>query len=157
MHQPAAVQWIVNRSRWMARVLLLIWLLGWVSVLTVIQTQVVSLESAVVWGFAMLLISGLAWNIWRGAPTGLLRWDGRAWYWSGFAGDVPCTVTLHMDFQRLLIVSARQTGAPAAWLWLEAFPDTQGWMPLRRALVMAAVNTSAEGVADVSVSEQEQR
>ena len=155
MHQPAAVHWVVNRSRWLAQGLLFMWLLGLVALLAFFQNQVASLESVLTWAFAMLLVTGLAWQIWRGMPVGSLRWDGGAWHWSGFAGDAPCALALHMDFQRLLIVSVRQSGAHPVWLWLEPLSTATGWMPLRRAVVVTAATTPAEGVTDVPVSEHD--
>lgn len=157
MHRPAPAQWLVTRSRWLARVLLVLWLLGWVAMLTFFHTQRVSLESVLVWILTMMLVCGLLWQLWGGRPTGLLRWDGSAWYWPGLEGEAPCTVTLRMDLQRLLIVSVHRSGLPTVWLWLETFPGTTGWLSLRRAMVRTAVSAPADGGTGSSVSEYETR
>lgn len=159
MHRPAVLHFMVNRSSWLARVLFFLWILGLVAMLAFFRTQVSSMESVLPWGFALLLVSVLAWNHWFCMPVGLLRWDGTVWYWSGFDGDAPCTLTLHMDFQRLLVVSVWRLGERPVWLWLEAIPGATGWMPLRRAMVAARakVISPAKGVTDTSESEYETR
>lgn len=153
MHQPEAVQFVVKRSRWLARLLLALWLCGVLSLLTFFQTQVAS--AGVVWisVFAMLLASGLACHIGLGMAVGILRWDGATWYWSGFEGDEPCSVTLYMDFQQLLIVSVRRQGIRPVWLWLEYVPGMREWLRLRRAVVTATARHSARNVSDTRASD----
>ena len=159
MNGPAALLFMVNRSPCLARVLFFLWGLGLVAMLIFFQAQVPSMESVLAWGCALLLVSVLAWRTWRGMPVGFLRWDGAAWYWSGFDDDAPCNLTLHLDFQRLLVVSVQRLGARPVWLWLEAVPGVTGWMPLRRAVVLpkAKANSPASGIEDASESEYETR
>lgn len=123
--------------------------------LSFFQVQVASPLSVAVWGVAALLISGLVCQTWFRMPEGLLQWDGTAWHWSGFEGDTPCILTQHMDFQRLLVVSVRRTGARPVWLWLEAPVGATAWMPLRRAVVNAVHSASTEPIVDGHVQERE--
>ncbi len=151
MQGPGAVQLRVSRSRCLARVLFALWFIGLLASLTFFLNQFVDLQSLLVWAFAVLAVSGLAWKVWRSAPEGLLRWDGAAWYWSGFKGDAPCTLTLDMDFQSLLIVSVRRPGLRPVRLWLETIVPDKGWMALRCAVVMVTRCHLVERVTDASV------
>lgn len=153
MHHPAALHFIVPRSRWLVRVLFLLGFLVFATLLVFCQQQAVSMASALVWGLALLLMSGLAWRIWLRMPVGNLRWDGAAWYWSGFDGEVPCVLVLHMDLQHLLIVSVVGAGACTVRLWLEEIPGSKDWMSLRRAVVMAETRGQVKGVAGAVVPE----
>lgn len=135
MHRPPAVHFMVHRSRWQGRVLFSLWLSGVGAMVTFFQYQAISIFPALVWAVALVCSAGLAVQTWRAAPSGLLQWNGNTWHWSGFGGDVPCAVVLHMDFQQWLIVSLQQEGGRKVWLWLEATPEDLGWQPLRRALV----------------------
>lgn len=156
MHRPAAVLWVVNRSHWLAGVLFLLWLLGWVAMLAFYVTQVMTLNTAVVWllVLVLVLVSSLAWKTWIGMPQGCLQWDGRAWYWSKFQGDDPCSLTVHMDLQRLLIVSVRRSGEPPHWLWLESWSSAADWMALRRAVVASTALATAQDVVEAPESGQ---
>ena len=156
MHRPAAVQFRVGRSPWLAWVLLLLWSAGLVSSLIFFQTQHVSPWVVSISAFATLLVSGLALRIWFGWKDGILRWDGAAWHWSGFDGDAPCSVTLCMDFQRLMIVVARRQGIRPAWLWLSSVPGARDWLSLRRAVVMAA-GRSASDTSEIDVPAHDSR
>lgn len=135
MHRPPVVRFAVGRSRWYGRVLLLLWLLGVGVMLTFFSIQAVAIWQVWVWFTALMVGAGVALQGWRSAPTGILLWDGTAWHWSGFFGIAPCTLTLHLDLQTLLIVSVRQHGAPCGWLWLDNATHDREWVALRRAVV----------------------
>ena len=154
MHSPPAVHFAVRRSRWYGMVLLVLWMLGACAMLAFLFFQTVSSLQIFVWLMVLLLGAGLALQGWRNTPSGLLHWDGAVWHWSGFAGDAPCTVLLHVDLQKLLIVSIRQNGRQPVGLWIESARGDRSWSALRRAVVGSLRAVQSPSRADEALTDQ---
>ena len=135
-------------------VLLVLWMLGACAMLAFLFFQIVSSLQIFVWLMVLLLGAGLALQGWRNTPSGLLHWDGAVWHWSGFAGDAPCTVLLHVDLQKLLIVSIRQNGRQPVGLWIERATDDRSWSALRRAVVGSLRAAQPPSRADEALIDQ---
>ncbi len=79
----------------------------------------------------------VALGAWFRSPRGELRWDGRAWYWSGAAGTGSVAVVL--DLQRVMLLAWLKGGNERPlWLWLERPASPQRWQGLRRAVYSPA-------------------
>jgi hypothetical protein len=118
-------------------------------------TQAVSLPMGLLWGAMVLAGATLALLARSAMPCGDLRWDGAAWYWSGFSGAAPCRLVLHMDWQQCLHVTVHQLGGHRIWLWLEPQRDKQAWLALRRAVVDARRAAVSHASADALDATQE--
>lgn len=80
-----------------------------------------------------------AWTLrqWLRTAQGTLEWDGWVWRWP--SGDaVPGQLTVHLDFQHLLLLRWQAANVPAAWLWLERSRCPGRWADLRRAVYSRA-------------------
>lgn len=155
MHHAPAVRCVVGPSRWSARVLWVLWLLGCGAMGAFFTTQAVSLPIGLLWGSTVLAGAGLAWRSHRTMLRGELHWDGAAWHWSGFSGPLPCRLVLHMDWQQCLLVTVHQSGGNSVWLWLEPLRDPSMWLALRRAVVGARRAANSHAVADTPDAAQE--
>ena len=135
MHRAPAVNFTVKRSRWQARLIVLLSLLI-AAILTIfVHEQAVFGMQAVFLTLSVVLAGSTAYLGWRRSPQGNLRWDGQHWFWSGFAKETVCRLDLLMDFQSFLVVTIMAEGQAPVFLWLEATLDGSNWMPLRRAIV----------------------
>ncbi len=121
-----SVRFPVGRSRWLARLLLFIWLSGVLSLAWAWPQP--SWRWAL--GSAVLLLAGAgAVHFWLRMPRGELSWDGRVWRSTdGLEADGAPVVRL--DWQDWMLVQLHG----GAWLWLEAASDPHAWRALRRAL-----------------------
>ena len=140
MHRPPAVSYSVVRSRWHARTLAVLWLLGAVLIQWALWRYDYS-TIAIITMECACLVAGL-WAVWawRTAPQGLLRWDGDYWHWSGFAEAPARQVSTHFDFQAVVLVSVLGPGRARVWLWLDSASVTPArWLALRRALVAGRI------------------
>jgi hypothetical protein len=84
---------------------------------------------------ACVLASGVAAAlVLRTMPRGILRWDGRTWWWGTGEIELPVTVTLHFDFQR--VIWLRVSGLPGRdpWCCVERAAGPRAWDDLRCAL-----------------------
>lgn len=135
-------------------VLLVLWMLGACAMLAFLFFQTVSSLQIFVWLMVLLMGAGLALQGWRNTPSGLLHWDGTVWRWSGFAGDAPCTVLLHVDLQKLLIVSIQQNGRQPVGLWIESARGDRSWSALRRAVVGSLLAAQLPSRADEALTDQ---
>ncbi len=91
------------------------------------------------WGFTGLVFSGgLAVVLLRAAPRGSLRWDGQAWWWQTGEADIQVTVTLHFDFQRLVVLRVGGLPGRDPWCCVDSAGAPRAWGDLRRALVASA-------------------
>jgi hypothetical protein len=136
MHRPPAVSYSVVRSRWHGRILLALWGLGAVLAQLALWWYAYSALASAILECACIGAGVCALWAWRAAPTGLLRWDGEHWQWSGLAGEPVRRLTVHFDFQALVLVSVQGPGSERVWLWLErASVSRTQWLALRRALV----------------------
>ncbi|MDR7306418.1 hypothetical protein [Rhodoferax saidenbachensis] len=136
MYRPPAVSYSVVRSRWHARTLGVLWALGAVLVQATLWRYDYSMTAMVAMEFSCLAAGLWAVWAWRTAPQGLLRWDGDCWHWSGYAEMPVRQVTVHFDFQAVVLVSVQGLGRVRVWLWLDSASVTHArWLALRRALV----------------------
>ena len=135
MQRSSAVSWTVTPSRWHLRLVLT----GCLAVAALgagfAYDSASSLSAKLLPGGATLACCAMAWNGWRQAPSGTLRWDGQQWHWSGFRAAQACTLQWHMDLQHTVLVCVRQPAQGSVWLWLERRSCAPDWMALRRALV----------------------
>lgn len=136
MHRPPAVSYSVVRSRWHALTLGTLWGLGIVLVQLALWRYNYSGAALAIMECACLLTGIWAVWAWRTAPQGLLRWDGDYWHWSGDAEAPSRQVTVHFDFQAVVLASVHGPSGARIWLWLDhaAVPRAR-WLALRRALV----------------------
>lgn len=138
MHPAPAVSFSVLRSR---RYLLVCAIFLAVSI-----AQCASFllsESGGVWRGLLLLgtsvVAGVAGCVeWFRAPQGVLRWDGRQWYWGTADRDVPCRVWVTLDFQSVVVVRMQLEQGVFQYLWLDEANAPPRWQALRRALLSRA-------------------
>ena len=145
MHRAPAVNFSVQRSRWHARFIIALFVLALAAcVLFAVERAALDASTA---GFALavLVATAFAFSAWHNSPQGSLRWDGQQWYWSGFATNLPCRLTLLMDFQRVVVVRLVAEDHAPLCLWLEASVGDASWRPLRRAIVSSQANVGTPG------------
>jgi hypothetical protein len=155
MHHAPAVHFAVGPSRWLARIVWTLWVLGCGAMVAFFTTQALSLPIGLLWGSVLLIGAGTALRSQRGMPCGDLRWDGAAWHWSGFSGASPCHLVLHIDWQQWLVVTLHQQDKRSIWLWLEPRSDRHAWLALRRAVVGARRAAITHGDGDAVGPAQE--
>lgn len=80
----------------------------------------------------------VAWYDTAGAREGVLRWNGQAFLWSDASRVVPVRLALHLDFQRIILVSLRYNSERRIWIWLQVGSTFDQWLMLRRAIVLHA-------------------
>lgn len=80
-----------------------------------------------------LVVLGVLRGI-RRPVCGRLAWDGLAWQWSGAQPEARCTVSVHLDLNRVVLVAVQINEQSKVWLWLEAKQQPLHWLALRRAL-----------------------
>jgi hypothetical protein len=91
----------------------------------------------------------MAWHAWSKAPTGRLQWDGQHWIWSGF-GETPVRkLTLHLDFQGLMLLQIQSESGVRQWLWLERITQNSSWIATRRAIVAWTGESSSASSVEV--------
>ena len=144
MQSAPSVTYPVGRSRFYAALAAALWLMGgcvtalWADRVTVLDWRQ-ALMLCLWLGSGALL--GLAW--WR-SPHGLLRWDGQAWNWEAGAGiSVPGVLSVHLDLQRMLLLSLRLPSGMLLWLWLTRQDEASQWLALRRAVYMSVKAATA--------------
>jgi toxin CptA len=147
MHSAPSVSYPVGRSRFLGRVLAVLWLVG-VAVM-VIAWQRASLNdfrAAIVsaaWGLAGLM----ACRFWVAMPQGELRWDGHAWSVPG-ASIAPGGMCVRLDWQRHLLVRLQCVDTAHRWLWLSASAHPARWNDLRRAVYSRAMTDAPRDAAN---------
>lgn len=149
MTDAPAVTYPVGRTPTLARVLALLWLAGLPPAVMVVLQQGPAV--AVVIGLGLLAAGAALYSFWRGQRARQLRWDGANWGLCEGAqesGGDEARVELHLDLQRLLLLSYRDAGQPRRqWLWAQASSDPQRWHLLRCALYSSAKSV-AQSPAD---------
>ncbi len=135
MHRAPAVSFLVTRSRWHLWAVVLLWSLGFAVAWVFFLRQPEPVTQALI--FTCSLGAGIgAWRGWQNSPQGRLQWDGQHWHWSGLDGTRSIRLHLLLDFQGVLLVSARDEAQRGIWLWLERpEPVDMRWNALRRAVV----------------------
>ncbi|WP_325109212.1 hypothetical protein [Ramlibacter sp.] len=87
---------------------------------------------------AVAACGALAVLAWRRSPTGLLRWDGRAWSWEE-GGEAGCGhPEIALDLQNRMLLRWQPETGRARWLWPERAADSAHWAALRRAVYSRA-------------------
>ena len=134
MHSAPSVTYPVGRSRFQGWFIALTGLIG---VLTgLLWHQYADLTGWRPWLFAGTLIFSCvcAFYAWYCSPQGELRWDGQGWRWTSKEVALSGSVTAHLDFQNLLLLSMHLTTGERIWLWPERVTDATRWNALRRAI-----------------------
>lgn len=136
MHRPPAVSYTVGRSS--GQLALVALLCGVAVVATALLTQSAASPLAK-WGvLSILAISALLALVgWWRSCTGVLRWDGQAWLWTGFGDIAVHHSALVLDFQQLVLLKLVSEDGAVAWLWLQGASGNRQWLALRRAIVAA--------------------
>jgi hypothetical protein len=134
MHSAPAVSFPVGRSRFQG------WTIAWVSLGSAVVGLTWSANLPELgWRQALftliyLVSSGLATALWRRTPAGTLRWDGMTWTWKSDKAMVTGALTVHLDFQFVLLLSLRPATGGRRWLWPERRWAKMDWHDLRRAV-----------------------
>jgi hypothetical protein len=138
MHSAPSVSYPVGRSALLGWLSLTLGLLGVLAALWWIGQSTASdwrhglaLASAILCGAAAL--SG-----WLRTPQGLMHWDGKAWYWARPVSELAGHLTVHLDWQRWMLLRWQAPGVPAVWLWAERARQPGSWQALRRAVYSRA-------------------
>ncbi len=77
----------------------------------------------------------LAWRVGPMTQSGMLAWDGAAWYWEYSGSRLPGQPLVHLDLQSGLLLRFSSDAGPAAhWLWLDRASRPGHWLALRRAV-----------------------
>jgi hypothetical protein len=84
-------------------------------------------------GLWVLVVMALM-SLIRSPAIGQLVWDGAGWQWSSRGSGGRCDVTVHLDFNRVVLVALHTDHSSKTWLWLEANNQPLTWLELRRAL-----------------------
>lgn len=134
MHRAPAVRYVVEKSRWYLSAIVGLWLLGFLGLLLLIQSEArFELQT---WICLPLLVSAAAaFTTWKKAATGELWWDGQRWHWSGFVIASPCHVILVLDLQTVMLLRLSSATGQHAWICLTSAPKDIQWVALRRAVV----------------------
>ena len=132
MHSAPSVSYPVGRSRFMG------WFIFFANVAGVLAGWLwyQQLESL---GWRQWLFSGsliascfLAFQTWRRVPQGHISWDGQVWCWTCGAISTQGSVTIHLDFQSVMLLRLNTKTAGRIWLWPERHVDVTRWVGLRR-------------------------
>jgi toxin CptA len=138
MHSAPSVTYPVGRSRWVAALLVMVWLAGVAATLRwTTQPDLALARAGGAW--AALIASGFfaGWKWWAG-PRGELSWVGANWAWTGPDGAATAgQLQVTLDLQRLLLVRWFARGQ-SRWLWLERAGRASHWDDLRRAVYSRA-------------------
>lgn len=135
---PPAIDYPLARSR------LLIALAGFVWTLAVVIDGYWLLVAPAgdwrPWAGAMVTAC-VAWLSWRSGPltqSGVLIWDGAAWFWAHSAVRLAGRVAVRLDMQSGLLLRFVVDGGSSRWFWLEQASRPGDWLALRRAVAVAA-------------------
>ncbi len=85
----------------------------------------------------LLVATSYALVGWWRSNTGVLSWDGQAWFWSGFDDVAVRQSALVLDFQQWMLLKLHSADGAVAWLWLQSESADRPWLALRRAIVAA--------------------
>jgi len=85
--------------------------------------------------FAAVPVS--AWMLirsWQASRVGRLCWTGHDWLFDDGQQAHAVTVSVALEFQRVLLVQCRFEPKADSWLWLEARSQPEAWRAIRRAI-----------------------
>ncbi|MDB5894040.1 MAG: hypothetical protein JWQ88_1571 [Rhodoferax sp.] len=143
MHNAPSVSYPVGRSRFFGLMLGVLWLAGAALVVAWCWDQAIPGWRQATALASLPISAACARHSWRAMCPGILRWDGQVWLWRpsslGEGADAePVTLHAHLDLQRHLLVSLRQSSGQVAWCWLESVQMPLRWADLRRAVYSPA-------------------
>ncbi len=133
-HAPA-VSYALGRSRFLAALLGLVWLLG--LAVTLAWWQVAAGHPGPWLGAVAVLLAGLvAVQGWWRQPLGRLSWDGQRWAWQDARAPagVPLWPQPVLDLQRMLLIRLQGAAGVPQWVWADAATEPGRWLDFRRAL-----------------------
>jgi toxin CptA len=134
MHSAPAVNFPVGRSHFQGWVIGLVALGGCViGLVWLTQVDRVGWRQGL-FGLSYVVTCALAVAMWLRSPPGVLRWDGQTWTWTGERVTLCGELTVHLDFQFVLLVCLRSQAHAQLWLWPEHRQATMHWPDLRRAV-----------------------
>lgn len=137
MHGAPSVSYPVGRSRFLAALLLLAWLLGGAATaFWWLQSQSSGWRASGAWLVLVSTGAFAAWNWWH-STSGVLTWDGQTWNWSGDRRTPTAVPEVRLDLQRCLLLRW-PAGDASHWLWLERATRAERWDDLRRAVYSRA-------------------
>jgi hypothetical protein len=139
MHRAPAVSWNVGPAAWRLYFLVL-----WIACGGLVVTLYLVLQP---WGIRaatlMLVFLGsvlYAVVVQRKGRSGVLRWDGEHWYWSGFEDQKLGCVICALDLQRRILLHIQDATGKVQWLWLQSGAMDSRWLALRRAIMSTQAN-----------------
>ena len=134
MYRAPAVSWSVGQAAWRFHFLALWVACGGlvVALFLVLQPWGIRAAALLLVYLASVLCAAMAQ---RKTCTGVLRWDGEHWYWSGFEDQVVSHATCVLDLQRLVLLRIQGTTDKVHWLWLQSLAMDSRWLAFRRAVV----------------------
>lgn len=143
MHRAPAVSWDVRPAAWRFHFLIL-----WVACGGLIVALFLLLQP---WGIraVALLLAYLASVLCAAMAqcktcTGVLRWDGEHWYWSGFEDQAVSQATCVLDLQHRVLLRIQGTTGKVHWLWLQSLAMDSRWLAFRRAIVSGQASNGQE-------------
>ena len=147
MHAAPTVEYPLGRSRFHTFALLIV-LLG----VLIVDAAWLTQSDASNWraGLALwlsLLSAAASLHAWRNRPVGILRWDGKSWWWLRGHSHCAGSINVHLDVQGSLLLHFRSDSGVCHWFWVDrAFAPPRG-MALRRA-VHASTRLDASAAHD---------
>lgn len=134
MHHAPAVSFPLGRSRFLAGLLLTLWL-GGVAVMALWCYQQPWGWWRMALGVLVPLLSGLlSLNWWLAQASGVLQWDGKQWQFIAEGAARTGCISVQLDLQQHLLLRLSLNEPPLQrWLWLEQASDPALWRDLRRA------------------------
>ena len=138
MHNAPSVSYPVGRSRFLARLQCVLWLLGVVAVAAWFWQLGALGWRQMLAAVGVALAGWVAMQSWWRMPSGFLRWDGQQWFWMGSGEPCEVRIHVHLDLQRHLLLSLRSQSGVQLWCWVEQASQPQRWDDLRRAVYSPA-------------------
>ena len=143
MHHAPAVSFPLVRSRFLGRLLALIWLAGAFATALWCQAQPHWQWRQALGLLCVVFAGALAARWWRDQALGTLHWDGERWQARFDGSAVTVSVSVSLDLQRRLLLRLSGSTLPLKrWLWLERDADPLVWRDLRRAVYCGASRQS---------------
>lgn len=134
MHTAPSVDYPLGRSRFHTFALLIV-LLGVLIVDGYWLTQSNVSNGRVGLAFCLSLLSaGASLHAWRYRPVGILRWDGKSWWWLREPVHCAGSINVHLDVQGSLLLRFCADGGVCQWFWVDRGFAPSLWMALRRAV-----------------------
>lgn len=155
-HNAPPVVYPVGRSRFLAWLLIVLWLAG--LLLTLLWYY---LSRQIDWRMVLALAAvlgagGAARSSWAHAPVGQLAWDGDAWRWESTSyqtGIAGYELSVVADLQRRLLVRLENHAHARLWLWVERREMPERWLDLRRAVYSPRKSSAPVGTHDALPAE----